>query len=119
AVPEGLVVLDEDGAGARASLEAGGYEVPETLAVRTGREGGLHHYFKGTLGCRNGLLPYVDVKGVGGYLILPPSLHRTGRRYEWVNEGADIASAPVWLTELMQKPRLAAPAAGIEADDDV
>lgn len=32
---------------------------------------------------RNGMLESVDSKAVGGYVVLPPSLHRVGRHYCW------------------------------------
>lgn len=45
----------------------------------------------------------VDIRGQGGFAILPPSLHESGRRYEWA-EGHEpwnfeIADAPDWLCE--------------------
>lgn len=38
------------------------------------------------LGNRTGFLAGLDVRGDGGYVILPPSSHRSGRRYEWDGE---------------------------------
>lgn len=57
-------------------------------AVRT-PSGGLHLHYPGT-GQRNGSLrgQHVDFRGVGGYVLLPPSLIRTpgyARRYELVD----------------------------------
>lgn len=39
----------------------------------------------------------VDVRGDGGYIILPPSSHASGRQYEWVRSG-EAGAAPEWLT---------------------
>ena len=60
-------------------------ELPETVRAITGR-GGSHLYFKYNgkdLGNRAGLLEGVDVRGEGGYVIAPPSIHPNGTRYEW------------------------------------
>src|SRR5438093_8417265 len=85
----GLVVLDADGPPGLASLKALG--TPATTWVsRTGRpEGGWQQFFQhpgnGTMiGNRAALRPGLDVRGDGGYVILPPSLHASGRRYEWL-----------------------------------
>lgn len=36
----------------------------------------------------------VDVRGAGGYLVAPPSLHASGRRYQWKDSECAIARAP-------------------------
>ena len=57
--------------------------------VRTG-SGGHHVYFTATgAGNRVGLLPGVDWRGAGGYVVAPPSLHASGARYRW-SRGLDI-----------------------------
>jgi hypothetical protein len=51
--------------------------------VRTG-SGHWHLYVAATgHGNRVGLLPGVDWRGANGYIVAPPSLHATGRRYQW------------------------------------
>ena len=35
------------------------------------------------VGSRAGILPGVDVRGDGGYVVAPPSIHASGRRYQW------------------------------------
>jgi hypothetical protein len=51
--------------------------------VRTG--GGGTHVFVDTtgLGNRTRFLPDCDWRGRGGYVVLPPSQHESGRRYRW------------------------------------
>lgn len=47
--------------------------------------------------------PGIDVRGTGGYIVLPPSPHPDGGVYRWANgrapEQVRIASAPDWLLE--------------------
>jgi hypothetical protein len=109
----GFFVLDVDGEQGQQSLcslaggreLAGGQElIPETLRVKTGC--GAHLYFlcpenvpirnsAGTLG------PGLDVRGEGGYVIVPPSVHPNGHVYRWLDEGKNtcLAPAPSWLLE--------------------
>ena len=58
--------------------------------------------------------PGVDVRGDGGYVIAPPTMHRSGVRYEWLTSGPyaeETATAPEWLLELVKKePKPPAPA---------
>lgn len=84
----GLVVIDVDG---DEGFEALGNERVKDLkneavpSVRTGR--GFHYYFKSKtpIKTKPGFVNKVDVKGESGYIVAPPSLHISGRRYEWVN----------------------------------
>ena len=102
----GLVVLDVDPAhGGEASL-AGLVEVhgplPATLGVATGG-GGRHLYFAhpgGTVANSAGRLGAgLDVRGDGGYVVVPPSRHPSGARYRW--RAASVAELPGWLHTLM------------------
>lgn len=57
---------------------------PDTWMSITGR-GGYHLYFKSDQEVRNraGIIDGVDIRGEGGYVVAPPSIHSNGRRYEW------------------------------------
>lgn len=102
----GLSVLDVDGDPGRESLEQLEEEhgTIRTLTARTGG-GGLHFYFAGDLPCRTGFMRGLDVKGAGGYVVAPPSLHASGRRYEWIPDQPDRPQ-PVypWLRQLLVDP---------------
>jgi hypothetical protein len=91
----GIVVLDADGPKGLESLKALGTPATTWLS-RTGR--GYHQWFKhpGVLiGNRAGVRPHLDVRGDGGYVVVPPSLHASGRRYEWITAPEHMALAPI------------------------
>lgn len=100
--PEGIVAVDVDGpAAARTLLELAGGRPLGGLAVRTGRGAQLWYLtpegeaVRNSAGC---LADNVDVRGLGGYVVAPPSLHATGRRYTFA--GGELGSIPTWLLEL-------------------
>ncbi len=73
--------------------------LPETCTVRTGR-GGRHYYYfdKDEHPNANDIINDVDVRGEGGYVVAPPSVHPdTGAAYEWetgsiLERGASLAN---------------------------
>lgn len=86
----GFWVLDidlPDGPGSLAELEAKHGKLPATLRQRTGG-GGFQYFFKWNgQEIRNSagkVAPGIDVRGNGGYVILPPSRHPSGGCYEWL-----------------------------------
>jgi archaellum biogenesis ATPase FlaH len=73
-------------------------DVPtDTLTARSG-SGGLHFFFKHSRKAdgRKELRPHIDLKSEGGYIILPPSVHKSGHQYEWLND-LPIADFPEYL----------------------
>jgi replicative DNA helicase len=104
----GLWVLDADGAAGLdilARLEAEHGPLPRTPTARTGR-GGKHYYFAWAAGVeiRNAVKVAgtpIDVRGLGGYAIAPPSLHAVGNRYHWEvsPDEVPLAQAPTWLLD--------------------
>jgi hypothetical protein len=90
-----------DGAAALACLEAEHGPLPRTLESQTPR-GGRHLLFKWAparpITNRRGTLPDgIDVRGDGGYFIVPPSRREDGACYKWENPHAELAEAPAWL----------------------
>jgi hypothetical protein len=97
----GLVVLDVDGEHGRDLLtQAFPHGLPTTLRARTGREGGEHLYFAAPEGVRfpRALIDddtAAEIKHKG-YVVAPPSVHPSGRAYEWITPEA-VAPAPAAL----------------------
>lgn len=58
--------------------------LPDSWLSITGR-GGYHLCFRShdPINSRVGWLDSVDVRGDGGYIVAPPSIHPNGRKYEW------------------------------------
>jgi hypothetical protein len=111
----GLLVLDVDpdkgGAASLAALEAAHGRLPATLEVATGG-GGRHLYFRhpgGRVGCAVGLRPGLDLRGDGGYVVAPPSIHPSGRAYVTAalapGGPPPPAPAPGWLLALLAEAR--------------
>lgn len=106
-----LLMVDEDDPGEfTRAAESVGATIPATFMVDTGRKsGGRHYYFRqpADLPFTNGrgaLKDYhVDVRGRGGYVVGPGSVHLTGRRYTAVNWSTPIAPVPMWLKELLTR----------------
>lgn len=104
----GCFVLDIDvrhgGDETLAELVARHGPLPETWTTRTGG-GGSHLFFAWPdLPIRNSASkvgPGLDVRGDGGYVVLPPSPHVSGSEYEWTRSFTDtpLAAAPTWLIE--------------------
>jgi hypothetical protein len=87
--------------------------------ARTG-SGGWHLYFAATgAGNRVRVLPGVDWRGSGGYVVAPPSRHATGRRYRWVRPlaGAPPPCPPGLLELLISPPAPLRPVAPIHHAD--
>lgn len=121
--PSGLVALDIDprngGVETWDALQADHGSLRSEVMAFTGG-GGEHHVFvtpaaaqlnlPGTLG------PGVDVKA-NGYIVVEPSVHPSGRRYEWEAsssplEGVAPSPLPDWLRSLRVELRRHEPAAG-------
>lgn len=84
--------------------------MPDTWQQITG-SGGFHLFFRyPNFRVTNaaGLFPGIDIRGDGGQVVAPPSIHPdTGNRYEWDGlreiEQAPLAEAPLWLLDVLAK----------------
>jgi putative DNA primase/helicase len=105
----GRVVLDVDPRhGGDASLhdlvEAHGSDWLETRSFVTGSLG-LHLWYTCSEEMPNTagkIAPGIDTRGHDGYVVLAPSLHESGRRYEVKDLRAE-QPAPVWLIEAIKR----------------
>ena len=99
--------LDVDEMDALSEIEDAHDKLPDTPRSFSG-SGGTHIFFKQQdppLGNKRGKLPQkIDVRGVHGYCILPPSSHVKGS-YDWEvsSKPSDIplADPPEWLLDLI------------------
>ena len=93
---------DKDGEASLRALEAEHGALPPTVEVITGS--GRHLYFRasGSIGNTAGNLGKgIDTRGEGGYVVAPPSVHPSGRRYAWsVDSAGEFADAPDWVLKL-------------------
>jgi RecA-family ATPase len=109
----GFWILDIDprhgGPASLAKLEEQFGALPTTM-MSTTPGGGTHYFFRwrDELKVRNSESEVgqgVDVRGSGGYAILPPSV-RTDGEYRWHPDCAALIDAPDWLVELtLKKPK--------------
>ncbi len=114
----GFWVLDidgEDGEYSLRQLEQEHGKLPPTVEVITGG-GGRHLYFglpaQGSIRNSAGRLGKgLDVRGDGGYVVVPPSVHETGKAYSFsIDSSASMASAPAWLLSLVRVSAASKPA---------
>lgn len=83
--------------------------LPETVQQFTGSGEGVHYLFKYHEGIENGvnLLPGLDIKSEGGYIVVEPSVHESGNQYNWELSShpseSTIAEAPQWLLDMVLK----------------
>lgn len=94
-----LVVVDVDEGADISKLV-----LPQTVVVKTGGYG-FHYYYKypkdKTVPSTAGVIDKVDIRGMGGYVVAPPSIHISGNRYEFAipPEDTEISVCPIWLYE--------------------
>ena len=101
-----VVDVDEDG---EASLT--GHPLPDTVEQITG-SGGRHLIYQrpdtdNRMRTKVRILYGIDSRADGGYIVAPPSMHESGRAYQWEGssdpfEGVAPAPAPQWFIDLIE-----------------
>ena len=101
----GLIVLDVDEGGDDTLVQL---PTPDTVEQITG-SGGRHLVYQRPDASARYLtkvkfMPGLDSRADGGYIVAPPSLHASGRRYEWEGssdpfDGVAPSPCPEWLLD--------------------
>jgi putative DNA primase/helicase len=113
--PESFWVVDidmKDGVDGLASLmkEFPTVSVDNNFLFAQTATGGFHLVFKwpknGVIKNAQGILPGVDIRGEGGYIVVAPSARKIEDKYvqyQWNNLALDIAKAPEWAQDLARR----------------
>ncbi len=106
----GLAILDIDGPQAYTLLKARGFEIPETLTSITtkGRQylfkhPGVNLINRTNMGGSKTEKTGIDFRGDGGYVVAPPSIHPSGKPYEFEDPDVEIADCPAWLLKFHEE----------------
>lgn len=104
--PKGVVVIDVDprngGDLTLAAMETEFGRLPPTLTAQTG-SGGWHIWMTYNGPARGKLGEGLDVKKLGGYVVLPPSVHASGGTYRWTDTRPAVP-APRWVRLKLNPP---------------
>lgn len=111
-VPTDVAVLDLDTPEALAWAQANLADTP--WKTHTGREGGGQHWgyrypvlppgWIIQTGTNVNGVPGLDVRGFGGYVGMPPSLHKSGKYYEWQGSELETLAGLPFLDTTKIKP---------------
>jgi hypothetical protein len=101
-----VIDVDRRGGGDRtlAELVKRYGRIPKTLAVQTGD--GVHLYFEHPghtvpNDASRRLGRGIDIRGDGGYVLAPPSLHHNGRHYRAIDATMPVIPMPAWMHHLV------------------
>lgn len=80
-----------------------------TVKTKTGGNG-EHFYFLYEGGIQNhaGIRPGIDIRGEGGFVVVPPSIHASGKQYEWLmspHANTPIIPLPLFVKEWIKNLR--------------
>lgn len=100
-------------------------DLPSTVEAATG-SGGVHLYFlappdlevRNDAGSRLG--PGIDIRGTGGQVLAPPTVHPNGTPYRWTVSPLEheVAPMPGWMIELIANPQAQQPTTPLSNDGD-
>lgn len=113
----GFVVLDVDGPAGLGSLQEleRRHGKLTTAQVLTG-SGGWHYWFRHPgreiPNSASKIAPGLDVRGDGGYIVAPPSIHESGNPYRWTRDLDRVEDWPAWLAEQAAERRNGATVVG-------
>lgn len=104
----GICVMDFDSPEAYQKAKIKG--LPKTPTVKTAK--GYHAYFKypdNTSNFHNRVdISGFDIRGDGGYVVAPPSIHPSGHRYKWAEgmglDDLPLARLPEWIMREVKTP---------------
>jgi DNA-binding transcriptional ArsR family regulator len=82
---------------------------PTQMIARSG-SGGYHFYYQypqtvSKVSNRVGIFEGADLRADGGFIVLPPTIHPNGNRYEWIKKGP-LGAFPMALLEAESKPQV-------------
>ncbi len=106
----GIVVVDIDNPAGEATMQTKGFSRTPSVKTMNGR----HYYFRhpeefvpNVVWKKNHNWPFggIDIRGRGGYVVAPPSIHPDGGLYEWEIEPGEcpFAELPEWLGRELKK----------------
>lgn len=105
-----IFVLDVDGeTGEKYITENGG--VPDTPTVLTGKGRHLFFRYPKNIEIKNSTNTdlKLDIRGEGGYVVAPPSIHGSKKDYRWEDGlsifDIEIAEAPKWVIQFATRPK--------------
>jgi hypothetical protein len=82
---------------------------PTQMYSRTG-SGGYHLFYQyptniPRVANRVGIFERVDLRADGGFIVLPPTIHPCGGRYEWIKRGP-LGAFPLALLDIQSQPKV-------------
>lgn len=100
-----MVVLDVEG-WCPTPIEEILKQYPTQMVARSGG-GGWHLFYSypqnvGRVANRVSVFQGADLRADGGFIVLPPTMHQSGRRYEWVKQGP-LGAFPMALLDLQAR----------------
>jgi len=104
----GIIVMDLDSSDAEThAAEKGGFDGTPRVVTGRGSQVYLKHPEYPVRNSSNRKLK-IDMRGDGGYVVAPPSMHGSGRQYKWVEDcsilDVDPVECPEWVIDFIKHP---------------